>query len=72
MRTRIYRSPSGQAAYLVRRGDRVLARIQHLSRAEARASGSYYPCAHWALIHASGRVDRFERLDEARDQALKL
>lgn len=72
MRTRICRSPSGQAEYLVRRGGRVLARIRHLSRADARASGASYPYAHWALIHASGRVDRFERMDEARDQALKL
>lgn len=31
-----------------------------------------YGAPHWALLHATGRIDRFDSLREAKDDALKL
>jgi hypothetical protein len=46
--------------------------VAYISRVLATDPGNWTEQDHWALRHASGRVDRHETLNDARSDALKM
>lgn len=56
---------------LVDRHGRHRGLIRYFDKATAALVGHASEGAHWALLHASGRIDRYDTLREARMEAIK-
>ena len=64
---------SGKGAYSVECGRRGrLGTIRYFDAHTLRISGPHGMDPHWATLDTSGRIDRFDTLAEAKDDALKL
>ena len=63
---------SGKRVYWVERGEALLAIIRFFDRTTLCNTGWRGLDPHWALMHTGGRIDRFDTLSEARDEALKI
>ena len=62
----------GKACYEIRsKKDQVLGRIRFFCSKELNAMGRNDVGPHWALEHASGRIDRRDTLVEIRDECSK-
>lgn len=61
----------GKTAFNVMRGVDFCGLIRHFDRASIDRLGLTGEDPHWALLHRSGRTDRFDSLKEAREEARK-
>ena len=78
MKVTIWKSgmEGGKTAYCVEAGEygrkRAVATIRFIDKHTiARSTYQRGESEHWALMHGSGRIDRFDTLDEAKDEARK-
>lgn len=55
--------------YAVTKNGQTVAYINHIP---AIADHGWPRVDHWALLHVSGRIDRFDSYSEARNDALKI
>lgn len=71
--TRIVTTPDtidGHRSYAVLSRDvRQLGLIRYVARTDCDGSASR--TGHWALMHATGRIDRFAKRSEACEEAIK-
>lgn len=63
----------GKACYdvVASTSNEVVGRIRFFCRRDLLSAGRTDLAPHWALEHASGRIDRRDTLEEIRDEAAK-